>query len=82
MFNTKRSGRTISHVDDLPETTQFAVIVDSSYSEAPTSVIGFDTEAQLLEWVKKNDESHSKKSFLVLPYKPLKIQKQLSISVS
>lgn len=98
MMNIKRSGRVISRVSELPESTQFVLIYDDSYSEMGhdygppdppptmetvnhTSVIGFDTEAELIEWVTRNDSSYSKKRFVILPFKPLKIQKELSIKI-
>lgn len=99
MFDTKRSGRTICRLSELPETTQFIVIHDDSYSAMGDDyghpdpkpsmethhqprVIGFDTEAELVEWIKKNESAgYSKKCFRALRYQPLSIQTEVSIKI-
>ena len=43
-------------------------------------VIGFDTEAELIEWIKSNSAGYSKKTFRALRYQPLSIQTELSVS--
>ena len=45
-------------------------------------LIAFDTEESLTSWIKSNSESYSKKSFKILPYKPLTLSTEVKISLS